>query len=76
MSRTSFTPADVCDDRVCNCGTCKPVDYARLRRRRDAQIRRENGGPGRPPWWHGLGLDPDTRSARAGRITPSSMAEY
>ena len=76
MSRTSTTPAGICDDRVCRCGTCRAVDYDRMRRSREAAERRERGGPGRPAWWEGCEQSPSSRSATGGRVTPALMADY
>ena len=66
----------VCTDTVCNCGNCRAVDYDKMRKRREAAERRANGGRGRPPWWHGIGLDPDSRPSEGGRMTPPLSSHY
>lgn len=48
---------DACTDA---CPNCSPVDYGRMAASREATRRRRAGGAGRPEWWHGLGLDPDS----------------
>lgn len=68
----------VCTDRCPeDCPHCRPVDYERLRRIDE----RVNGkryrygesydpaSPGRPPWWVGIGMDPDSRSSSDARVS-------
>jgi len=68
-------------DQVCtdaclpSCRYCRPVDYDKLARQRDAEQRRLTGGPGRPAWWQGLGLDP-AAIAGGGRVTRPKSVEY
>ena len=68
-------------DQVCtdaclpSCPVCRPVDYDKLARQRDAEQRRLTGGPGRPAWWQGLGLNPDSIAA-GGRVTRPKSVQY
>ena len=67
-----YVCSDACPEA---CPHCRPVDYEKLARKRDAEERRLAGGPGRPAWWQGLGLDPSS-IAGGGRVTRPKSIEY
>ena len=73
MSDVDYVCTDACPD---TCEHCRPVDYDRLALKRAAEQRRMHGGPGRPAWYEGGGMDPAAVSSRGGRVTPSGMSEY